>query len=215
MLRASGLPLLLLAFAFAGNACSNGGSSGGGNASAGMPGSMGGSDEPGGGRPSTLPDAGAPSEADAGSAGDSAMSDAGAPSGGTGGTGSVTPETEDPTNPGVPFDLGAAATSLGQTLDTTQQALDAQTVEYTLVGPSSSALVDRTLWSTAPEAEFECSRGSANGALVVGSDRMLFIATDSVWLSLDTACLRVSVSLQSVYSATLTRSFAQDVLGAP
>lgn len=139
------------------------------------------------------------------------MSMAGAASGGTGGLGGES----DPTQPGVPFDLGAASRSLGETLETKQEALDPRTTEFTLLGTSTSTVLDETVWSTGPEAEFECQRGSGNGSLVVGPDRNLFVGVDAVWLSLDTACIRLSVTQNAVYSATLTRTFARDVFGAP
>jgi hypothetical protein len=214
---------LSMLLVLAGVACSNAGSSGGSNGTAGAPGANGGDagdgPEPGGmAGGATLPvpgnpEAGAPDAMGGGAPvdPDPELSLAGAPAGGaTGETGAT-----DPTQPDLPFDLGSAATSLGEPLETTQQALDPHTTEYTLLGATSNTVLDESVWSTGPEAEFECQRGSLDGSIVVGSDRMLFLGVDAMWLSLDTACIRISVTQNAVYSATLTRAFARDVFGAP
>lgn len=216
--------LLIAALLLLANACTSSGSPKGGQGVAGS-GPDGGGDGPGSAGKGThepdaqAPEAGAPPEADGGSpTDDPGMPGAGAPSGETGGTGGLggtggSSSQADPTEPGYPFDLGQAAAALGQNVDPQFESLDARTVEFTLAGSTLSAILDRTEWSTAPEAEFECSR--SGGSLVVGPDRVLFVASDAVWLASGLACTKVRVLQGSTYSATLTRSFAQTVLGAP
>ena len=161
-------------------------------------------DSGGDGGTSSMGDAGGPP-------GDPGMPEAGAPMDGTAGA----PGSGEVTQPDYPFDLNAAATALGGTLDPQREALDEKTVAYTLLGAGSSAALERTEWSTAAEAEFECSRAASGGTLVVGPDRMLFVASSADFLSFGTACTAIRVTTSAGYSATLTRSFAQAVLGAP
>jgi hypothetical protein len=117
--------------------------------------------------------------------------------------------------PAEPFNVETAATVLDQPLDRAQETIDEHTVEYTLAGSTSSALIAQTQWSTAPEAEFECERAAVGAERIVGSDRILYVAPAGVWLAQGSTCTRLSVTANSAYSASLTESFAQGVFGAP
>jgi hypothetical protein len=117
--------------------------------------------------------------------------------------------------PAEPFDVQVAAKVLDQPLERAQEAIDEHTVEYTLVGATSSALIAQTEWHTAPEAEFECERAAVGAQRIVGSDRILYVGQTGVWLAKGATCTQLSVTADSAYSAALTNNFAQDVFGAP
>ena len=127
----------------------------------------------------------------------------------------LTPDGQSgPAEKQFPFQLATAATMLGggPVVEPTREALDSKTIEYTLGGSGALALLDQTEWATGPEAEFECSRASNGGSLVVGSDRMLFVAGDAVWFASGSFCTRVSVKSGSSYAPDLTLSLAQSTL---
>jgi hypothetical protein len=117
--------------------------------------------------------------------------------------------------PAEPFNVQIAAKVLDQPLERAQEAVDEHTVEYKLVGATSSAVIAQTQWSTAPEAEFECERAAVGAQRIVGSDRILYVTQAGVWLAKGATCTQLSVSAGSEYSASLTNDFAQDVFGAP
>jgi len=117
--------------------------------------------------------------------------------------------------PVEPFNVEVAAKVLDQPLERAQEAVDDRTVEYKLVGSTSSAVIAQTKWSTAPEAEFECERAAVGAQRIVGSDRILYVTQAGVWLAKGATCTQLSVTAGSEYSASLTNDFAQDVFGAP
>jgi len=160
-------------------------------------------------------DAGMPGAAAAGAPSDDpGMSDAGAPFQGAAGAAGAA-ETVETAPPDYPFDVNAAAAVLGGSFDSQREVLTEKTVAYSFQGASAAAVLDRTEWSTASEAEFECSRAANGGTLVVGPDRMLFVTSNADFLSFGTACTSIRVVSGSEYSASLTRTFAQSVFGAP